>query len=102
MALLGSRGDYKYHTNSGALFKIRTLDSLAAAADLEEAAGSEPRIPIGLTCRHYWLENITGGVKSRKKLIVDNETDIAVGGSVTIDGLAFRVRGYVGEKFIDS
>jgi hypothetical protein len=104
MAFLGPRGDFQYLSTNGTVYKIRTLNTLAAAGGLTAADGSEPRIPIGMTPRHVWVEATVSNVKHRKKIIMagDGEVTLAPGTTVTIDGVAFVARGYVGEKFIDS
>lgn len=102
MGLNGPKGAYKYVSDDGNTYRIRTSVALASAASLTASDGTEPMYPKGCKPRHAWLQGTNSGVKVRKKLVFNTASAPAIGSTKTLDGVTFTVFGYIGEKITNN
>ena len=102
MSILGPFKHYKYTSDSGALYTIRQRGACGdAVSNPAEAAGSHPNREAGWKLRHVELYNVTGGVTTRKSVVICDPTNaiyVSGTGPISIDSLAWNVGGRIGEK----
>jgi hypothetical protein len=103
MAVLGARHWYRYDSDDGKSYSIRTLDYLAEAAGLE-LDDSFPTLPRGRKPRYVWVkEAIPSRPASpiRKKLIIQRKDyqKFKNGSTIEVAGIKMITQGYVGESW---
>lgn len=101
MAVLGARHWYRYDSDDGKSYRIRTLDYLAEAAGLE-LDDSLPLLPRSHKPRYVWLKELEPsrpGSPIRKKLIIQRKdySKFEAGALVEVAGIRMIAQGYSGE-----
>lgn len=101
MAVLGARHWYRYDSDDGKSYRIRTLDYLAEAAKLE-LDDTLPQLPRSHKPRYVWVqeaEHSRPGSPIRKKLIIQKKDyqNFKAGSLVEVAGIKMIAQGYFGE-----
>ncbi|PZM80391.1 MAG: hypothetical protein DKT66_14100 [Candidatus Melainabacteria bacterium] len=101
MAVLGARHWYRYDSDNGKSYRIRTLDYLAEAAGLE-LDDTLPELPRSHKPRYVWVqeaESSRPGSPIRKKLIIQKKDypRFKAGSLVEVAGIKMIAKSYFGE-----
>lgn len=99
---LGPRGWTSYTSDTGHIYNIRMRDADSnAVGNTLTGQDAAPEVPKSIKPRHIWLL-AADGQRRRVNIGALNNPLYSTGGTVTIDGILWLVKGRVGEKGVGS